>query len=788
MVIHPIVEKPMTLNISKVAVLGAGVMGSGIAAHLANAGIPSLMFDLERPGKAIQALAKQKPAPLFHGDLATLIEPCSYKEDSERMAECDWIVEVVTERIDIKLKVFENVRQHAKPGTIITSNTSGIPIASMTEGAPDEFKKHFFVTHFFNPVRYMKLLELVSGPDTDQQLFADFADWGERRLGKGIVQGKDTPNFVANRIGTFGMMALLQEVAGSDLTVTDVDAIFGKAMGRPKSAVFRTADIVGLDTLAHVAQNCLDSLTNDPQRGVFDVPDFVKTMLENGQLGSKSGAGFYKKTKVDGKKAILGLNLNTFEYEKQEKTKFESLGAAKGIEDTGARIKALLAHGDEASMLAWRATAATLLYSAGLLGEIADDVVNVDRAMRWGFAWEMGPFESWDAIGLAESVERMRSEGMEIPAVVEDAIAAGGWYSRANGVTNYFDAVGDKSSKPVPMSPDVIILADRKDAGHVVKKNMGATLIDLGDGVLGLEFHTKMNSIDDDIIGMYGEGMDLLDGGDWQGMVVANEGSNFSVGANIMLVVMAAMSQQWDQIENMTRGLQDTLMRAKYHAKPIVTAPHQMALGGGCEIALQSAACQATGELYIGLVEVGVGLLPGAGGCKEALWRTVGTIPDGVEIDVFPYVQKAFMQVGMAKVATSAEEARSMGYLRPHEGISMNRDNQIADAKALAIGMAKSGYRPRPPKKIKLPGATGRAAIESGLWGMIQAGQISEYDAHIGKKIAHVLTGGDIPTGGRVSEQDILDLEREAFLSLCGEEKTMARIQHMLMNNKPLRN
>ena len=778
----------MALNISKVAVLGAGVMGSGIAAHLANAGIPSLMFDLERPKDAIKGLAKQKPAPLFHPSLASLISPCSYKEDSERMAECDWIVEVVTERIDIKLKVFENVRKHAKPGTIITSNTSGIPISAMTAGAPDDFKANFFVTHFFNPVRYMKLLELVAGPDTDAATFADFADWGERRLGKGIVLGKDTPNFVANRIGTFGMMALLQKVADSDLTVTDIDAIFGKAMGRPKSAVFRTADIVGLDTLAHVAKNCLDSLEDDPQREVFAMPEFVGVMLERGYLGSKTGSGFYKKTKVDGKKAILGLNLNTFEYEQQTKTKFDSLTAAKGVSGAGARIKALVAHGDAASNLAWEATAATLLYSATLLGEIADDVVNVDRAMRWGFGWDIGPFETWDAIGLEQSVERMRNEGMTVPAVVDAAIAAGGWYSREAGVTSFFDSEGSGASVPVPHTPGTIRLSDCKDAGRVVKKNMGASLIDLGDGILGLEFHTKMNSIDDDITTMYGEGMDLLDGDDWAGMVVANEGGNFSVGANIMLVVMAAMSQQWDQIEAMTRGLQDTLMRAKHHSKPIVTAPHQMALGGGCEIALQSAACQATGELYIGLVEVGVGLLPGAGGCKEAIWRTVGTIPDGVEIDPFPFVQKAFMQVGMAKVATSAEEARAMGYLRPHEGVSMNRDHQIADAKALALGLSASGYRPAAPRKLSLPGATGRAAIESGLWGMVQAGQISEYDAHIGKKIAHVLTGGNIPTGGKVSEQDLLDLEREAFLSLCGEEKTMARIQHMLMNNKPLRN
>ncbi|MEE2828533.1 MAG: 3-hydroxyacyl-CoA dehydrogenase/enoyl-CoA hydratase family protein [Myxococcota bacterium] len=778
----------MSLKIRKVAVLGAGVMGSGIAAHLANSGIPSLLFDLERPQRALAALQKQKPAPLFHKGLTSYITPCSYADDSERMGECDWIVEVVTERLDIKLKVFENVRRHARPDAIITSNTSGIPIASMTEGAPESFKKNFFVTHFFNPVRYMKLLELVAGPETDPQVFADFADFGDRCLGKGIVIGKDTPNFVANRIGTFGMMALLHTLADSDLTVTDIDSIFGKAMGRPKSAVFRTADIVGLDTLAHVATNCYESLSEDPQRDVFALPDFVRSMLENGQLGSKSGEGFYKKTRVDGNKAILALNLATGEYESQDKTRFESIGAARDLEDTGERVRAILAHGDTASQLAWETTAATLLYSASLLGEIADDVVNIDRAMRWGFAWDLGPFETWDAIGLEASVERMRGEGRNIPPVVDEAIAAGGWYRRTEGQTCYLDILGSKEHQPIDQAEGVVVLNDLRESGRIVKKNLGASVIDLGDGILGLEFHTKMNSIDDDIVSMYNDAMDLLETDDWQGMVVANEGQNFSVGANIMLVVMAAMSQQWEQIEAMTRGLQDTLMRAKYHPKPIVTAPHQMALGGGCEIALQSAACQATGELYIGLVEVGVGLLPGAGGCKEVLWRTVGSIPEDVSLDPFPYIQKAFMQIGMAKVATSAEEARAMGYLKPHEGISMNRERQVGDARALAIGLARSGYRPPTPKTISLPGPTGRAAIQSALWGMVHGKQISEYDAVVGGQIAHVLTGGDIAPGSSVSEQDILDLEREAFLSLCGQEKTLERIQHMLQFNKPLRN
>ena len=779
----------MTTNIRKVAVLGAGVMGSGIAAHLANAGIPSLLFDLERPAASIKALLKAKPAPLFHSGRAALIEPCSFGADIARLGEVDWIVEAVTERLDIKRKVFDQVRANARPDAIVTSNTSGIPIASMTEGTDEGFRKRFFVTHFFNPVRYMKLLEMVAGPETDPEIFADLAKFGEERLGKGIVIGKDTPNFVANRIGTFGMMALLHKLGDSDFTVPQIDKIFGKAMGRPNSAVFRTADLVGLDTLAHVADNCHANLTEDPHRDIFVRPSYLDALIARGDLGGKSGAGFYKKTKVDGKKAILALNLKTLEYEPQGPVKFESLGAVRSIKDVGARVKALLSHGDAASDLAWQVTADTLLYSAELLGEIADDVYSVDNALKWGFGWDVGPFATWDAIGLEESVKRMEADGKTIPEVVRQAIKAGGWYDRVGGVDRYLDVVGDQERHPVPKTRGAIFLSAVKDAGKVVDKNQGATILDLGDGVLGLEFHTKMNSIDDDIVSGYNAAMDLLDGSnDWRGLVVANEGRNFSVGANVMLVLMASMSHQWSQIEEMTKGLQDTLMRAKFSTKPVITAPHQMALGGGAEIAMQSSACQATAELYIGLVEVGVGLLPGAGGCKETVFRLVGSIPTDVNIDTSPYVQKAFMQIGMGKVATSGGEARAFGYLRPHEGISMNRDRQIADAKALAIGMSESGWTAPVPTKIKLPGRSGSAAISSFMWGMKGGGQISDYDMHVGSKVAHVLCGGDIPSGSEVSEQDLLDLEREAFLSLCGEAKTLARIQHMLQHNKPLRN
>jgi 3-hydroxyacyl-CoA dehydrogenase len=777
----------MTRRIEKVAVLGAGVMGSGIAAHLANAGIPSLMYDLERPDAAMKALLKQKPAPLFHKGLARMIEPCSFGADSERFAECDWIVEVVTERLDIKRKVFENVRKHARPGTIVTSNTSGIPISAMTEGAPEDFKKNFFVTHFFNPVRYMKLLELVAGPDTDPELYEWFKVFGERTLGKGIVDGKDTPNFVANRIGTYGLMSLLHKVQEAGFNVAQIDGVFGKPMGRPRSAIFRTADLVGLDTLSHVADNCYQNLPNDPRRDAFLLPDYLKKLIERGDLGGKTGGGFYKKTKVDGKKKILALNLDTMEYEDQGRPRFDAVGATRDIEDPKERIAALLDESEDITKFAWDLTADTLLYAASLLGEIADDVVNIDNAMKWGFGWGSGPFETWDAMGLERTTKKMRDAGMEIPAVVDTAIKAGGWYQRANGVTSYLDIMGDMERHPVPAPKGAIFIKDVKEAGKVVSAGASADILDLGDGVLGLEFHSKMNTIDNFLIQSYNEALDLLDG-DWNALVVANEGDNFSVGANVMLVAMAASMQQWGQIEELVKNLQDTCMRAKHHAKPVITAPHQMALGGGAEMTMHSSATQATGELYIGQVEVGVGLLPAAGGCKELIFRHVGSIPEGVDIDTNPFVQRVFMLIGMAHVATSAGEAMAAGFLRPSDGISMNRDLQIHDAKQRALGMINMGWRRPPQTTVKLPGRSGVGALESAMWGMKGGGQISDYDMHVGKMVANVLCGGNIAAGTKVTEQDLLDLEREAFLSLCGEEKTMARIQHMLRFNKPLRN
>lgn len=776
----------MGLEIKKVAVLGAGVMGAGIAAHLANAGIPSLLFDLQRPDASIAALLKQKPAALFHSGLAALIEPCAFGADAARYAECDWIVEAVTERVDIKRKVFADVFAHAGPQAIVTSNTSGIPIAAITEGWSDDWKRRFFVTHFFNPVRYMKLLELVSGPATDPTVFAALSDFGERVLGKGIVVGKDTPNFVANRIGTYGMMTVLHRMGEAGLSVTAIDKIFGKPMGRPKSAVFRTADIVGLDTLCHVAANCFDNLGDDPRRAAFAMPAFVQAMVERKLLGDKTGGGFYRKERSGGGKEILALDPATLEYKSQEKVRFASLGAVKDIEDVGARIKTLLGVDDVAGRFAWSCTADVLLYSAELLGTIADDVHNIDAAMRWGFGWALGPFETWDAIGLQASVDRMRAEGRTIPAVVETAVRAGGWYDRQGGKTRYLDAVGSAERRPVPLPPGVVLLRDNRDQGRLVQSNDSGSIHDLGDGVLGLEFHSKMNALDQDNIALYGRALDLLDGPDWAALVVGNQGEHFCAGANIMLVLMASMNGAWDQIETLTRGLQDTLMRAKHHRKPVVTAPFGLTLGGGAEVAMQSAMTRASGELYMGLVEVGVGLLPAGGGCKEMLFRL--SAAEGVDADPMAAVKRAFELIGMAKVSTSAEEAREMGFLRPADSVSMLGDRVVGDARELALGLARAGWKPPRRRTIRAAGRSGEAALAAALWNFRQGGQATEYDVVVGRKVAHVLVGGDVATGTEVSEQHLLDLEREGFLSLCGDARTHARIQSMLMDGKPLRN
>lgn len=790
-------------EIRRVAVLGAGVMGTGIATHLANAGVASLLYDMVPPGAApgdrsklakaaLEAARKSKPASLYRASDAALVTPCNYDDDAGLLASCDWIVEVVTERLDIKRKVYQWVAQHRRPGSIVSSNTSGIPLADLTAEFSDEMRGNFLVTHFFNPVRYMRLLELVTGPHTDPAVTEVIARFGERKLGKGIVYGKDTPNFIANRVGTYGMAAVFRHMGEAGLTVEQVDAIFGSALGRPSSAVFRTADIVGLDTLTHVFDNLYAALPNDEERGALKVPELVRTLVAAGRTGEKAGAGFYKKIKgAGGKSTILVVDPKTGDYREQEKVRFDAIGRARKEDATAAKIKAMTTGDDPAATAAWRVTADTLIYAANRIPEIADDVVNVDRAMRWGFAWDFGPFETWDILGVRASTERMKAEGRAVPGWVEAMLAAGreSFYARdPDGVLTYWKRDGGVAR--VPRSADEVVLDDnRAKPGRVVERSVSATLHDLGDRVLGLEFHAKMNALDDVIIGMYGKALDKLDRGEWDALVVGNQdGRAFCAGANLLMIGMAAMQGQWKQMEAQLDGLQQLVMRAKYSARPVVTAPFGLTLGGGCEVAMHSSATVALGELYMGLVEVGMGLIPGAGGCKELVVRYLGDVPQDVDYDPNPFVQKAFERIGLAKVTASAEEARELGFLRATDRVVTNPDLLLAEAKRTALGLAQSGYAPPRRRTVKVPGPTGRAAIELFLYQMHEGGFATDHDLTVGKKLAVVLTGGEVPWGTVRTEQDLLDLEREVFLSLAGMPATQARIQHFLQTGKPLRN
>ncbi len=793
----------LPLRIRKVAVLGAGVMGQGIAAHLANAGVPSVLFDIVPAGLpagaprsklAIDGIAnaqKLKPAAFYKAGGAALIQPANYEDDGALLAECDLIIEAVLESMRIKATVFDWVARHRRPGSVVTTNTSGLSLREMAALMPEEMRQHFLVMHFFNPVRYMRLLELVLGPETLPEVGAAVADFG-RQLGKGIVFAKDTPNFIANRIGTFGIVSVFHHMGAHGLSVEAVDAVFGPAMGRPKSAVFRTADIVGNDTLSHVLRTVYESCPGDEMRERFQVPAWLQRMVEEGATGDKGGKGFYQKSRDEsGQKVILARNLETGEYAPSQKVRFDSLGKARNKETVAAKVKAVLSGDDAAARFAWAVTADTLIYSANRIPEIADDIVNIDRSMRWGFAWEMGPFESWDALGVAESVARMKGDGLTVPAWVERMLALGrsSFYARDEaGTLTYWDPAAEQA-RPVPQPATWILLPDLKARGKVLAYNPSAELYDLGEGVLGLSFRSKMNALDDGIVGMLIQALDELEADRFDALVIGNQGGTaFSAGANIMMVAMNAMQGNWAELELMIRTLQETLQRAKYCRKPVVTAPWGLTLGGGAEVAMHAAHTQALGELYMGLVEVGVGLIPAGGGCKEMLARALGDIPEGVEYDPNPFVQAIFKTIGMARVAVSAEEARAMGFLRPSDRLTLDPDQLIHDARRAAIGLVAGGYRPPARRRFKLPGSSGRAAIELALFGMREGGYVTEHDLTVGKKLAHVLTGGDVPSGTWFEEDRILELEREAFLSLCGEQKTIDRIQHMLMNGKPLRN
>lgn len=792
----------MDHGIRRVAVLGAGVMGSGIAAHLANAGIESLLFDMVPKDagddlasrtalaiKGIETAKKIKPAAFYHKKNAALITPCNYDDHAGLLATCDWIVEVVVERLDIKKKVFTWVAENRAEGSIVSSNTSGIPLASMAEDMPQEMREHFLVTHFFNPVRYLRLLELVTGPDTKAEVIERIAGFGEDVLGKGVVYGKDTPNFVANRIGTFGMASVFQHLPGSGLTITDIDAAFGTPMGRAKSAIFRTADVVGLDTLAHVMKTGKDA--GDEKADWFEVPAFLQQLIDAGATGQKAGVGFYKKSNVGGKRVILALDIESGEYVEQEKKKWKCIGAAKKKGDNTAKaVKALLTADDDLARFAWKVTADTLIYSANRIPEVADDIVNVDAAMRWGFGWDLGPFESWDAYGVPAAVERMKADGYEIPAWVQQMLDAGrtSFYERGeDGVVTYWSLEG--KAVPVPTSDKIIRISDLKADGKELEKNASASLYDMGDGVLLLEFHSKMNALDDMIFDMYELALDKLDAGEFDALVVGNQDKRaFCAGANILAILLGSMQMAWDQIDTSVARLQTLMMRAKYNRKPVVTAPHSLVLGGGVEVTMHSAATVASGETYAGLVEVGVGVVPAGGGCKEMLVRYMGDIPEGVEYDPNPFIQKIFQHLGLAKVATSAGEARAMGFLRPTDRIVTNPDQVLAEAKKTALGLIQAGWTPPAPRSVKVPGSQGRAAIENYLHQMHDGGFATDHDLVVGKWLAWVLTGGDAPSGAVLSEQQLLDLERKAFVELCKTPATQARIQHMLQTNKPLRN
>ena len=797
------------MKIDRVAVVGAGVMGSAIAAHFANSGffvdlldiVPSELtpeeqargLTLSHPqvrnrivNKGIECARRSKPPAFFVPESAELIRLGNLEDHLSRLSEANWIVEAVTENLEIKEGVLKRIETVRKAGTIVSSNTSGIPIHRLSAGLSEDFRRHWLGAHFFNPPRYMKLLEVIPTAETLPAVIQTVAEIGDRRLGKGIVYAKDTPNFVANRIGTLSLQHTIQLMVEAGHSVDEIDQMTGPAIGRPKSATFRTLDIVGIDTFVHVTNNIYQNAPFDERRELFKLPQFIDQMVERKWLGEKSGQGFYKRV---GKGEILSLDLTTMEYGPRRKGKFPSLETAKSIDNLSERLKFLASASDPAGTFLWKTLSEVLVYSVNRVPEISDDVVNLDNAMKWGFNWELGPFETWDALDVKEVASRLQKEGRAIPALVEKVLATPEkrFYARREGGLSYFD-LNSSEFKPVPEAPGVLILASVKERQKVIKKNPGASLIDLGDGVACVEFHSKMNSIGADIIQMIHEGLRVSQDG-FLGLVIGNQGRNFSVGANLMLILLEAQEQNWDEIDAMVRTFQKANQAIKYSEKPVVVAPFGMCLGGGCEIALHANHLQAAAETYMGLVELGVGLIPAGGGLKEMLLRSQAKSGTDPEEELFPHLRQSFETIAMGKVSGSALEARKLGFLREGDGISMSRDRVIQEAKDRILSLACQGYqRPFPPTKIVALGSKGLAPLKVGIHLMLKAGFASEYDAFLAGKLAYVLCGGDCNTTQKVTEQYLLDLERETFLSLCGQRKTQERIQYMLQKGKPLRN
>ena len=815
----------MKHRIEKAVVLGAGTMGSRIAAHFANAGLPCVLLDIMppdlKPGQTgdrnkivragLEAARKAKPAAFFTASLAEKVSIGNFEDDLARCAEADWIIEAVAENLEIKRKLLARVAQYRKPGAIVTTNTSGLPVHLIAEGMSEEFQQHWAGTHFFNPPRYLKLVEVIPGPKTSADVIETLSQFCDRRLGKGVVVAKDTPNFIANRIGTFSMLNVLRLMTALGMTVEEVDACTGPAIGQPKSATFRTVDIVGLDVLLHVVNNIYQTAPNDESRGIYKVPLLLEEMARRGWLGDKTGQGFYKKVKGEGEKEILALHVNTMEYRPRQKAKFASIEAGKAVEDTRERLRALLGpvlegqKGDKAQQFLWGALSEMCLYAARRVPEISDHVEDVDRAMRWGFAWELGPFEQMDALGLKAFAAQVQKEGRSLPPIVEKVLASGrkGFYESEKGKTAVFDW-NSGAATPVEEPKGVIILKSLKDAGREVERNSGASLIDLGDGVVCCEFHAKMNAIGADLIAMLYKGLKRLQT-DFEAMVIANQAVNFSVGANLMLVLVGAQEQEWDELHMAVKQFQNVNLALKYAPKPVVAAPQGLALGGGCEIPLHAAKIHAAAEAYIGLVETGVGLIPGGGGTKEMLIRanehasgTSSSLPSSPEsdLDLFHALKPVFETIAMAKVGTSAEECRDMGFLRRDDGVSMNRERLVADAKETALALVRGGWKPLAASwqegaqttQIKVLGESFLAAAKLAIHLLQRGGYATDYDGHVARKLANILAGGSLSFSQMVSEQYILDLEREAFVSLCGEKKTQERIAHTLKTGKPLRN
>ena len=801
----------MTRRIKKVAIVGSGIMGSGIACHFANIGVEVLLLDIvprelndkekakgltmensivrnRLVNDALMTSLKSKPSPIYSQKFADRITTGNIEDDLHKIKGVDWVMEVVVERLDIKQQVFEKIEKYRTPGTLITSNTSGIPIKFMNEGRSEDFQKHFAVTHFFNPPRYLKLFEVVPGPKCTQEITDFLMMYGDKFLGKTSVLAKDTPAFIGNRIGIFGIMSLFHVVKEMGLTIEEVDKLTGPVIGRPKSATFRTIDVVGLDTLVHTANGVKDNCPNDEMRDQFVIPDYVNTMMENNWLGSKTKQGFYKMTKnADGKREILSLDLNTLEYRAKKSAKFETIELTKTIDNVADRFKVLVAGKDKASEFYRKSFAAMFAYVQNRIPEISDELYRIDDGLRAGFGWEHGPFQIWDAVGVAKGVEIMKAEGKEPATWVTEMLASGetSFYSVKEGATFYYD-IPAKSHLKKP-GQDSFIILDNIRKTNEVWKNSGAVIQDIGDGILNLEFQSKMNTIGADVLTAINKAIDLAET-NYQGLVIGNQAANFSVGANIGMIFMMAVEQEYDELNYAIKYFQDTMMRMRYSSIPTIAAPHGMALGGGCEISLHADKVVAAAETYMGLVEFGVGVIPGGGGSKEMALRASDLFQKGdVQLNV---LQEHFLTIGMAKVATSAYEAFDIGLLQKGKDVVVvNKERQIAQAKQHAMLMAEAGYtQPAARKDILVLGKQALGMFLVGTDSMEASRYISEHDKKIANKLAYVMAGGDLSEPTKVTEQYLLDIEREAFLSLTTERKTLERIQHMLKTGKPLRN